>query len=490
MQDDLSAAASGRGRDRRAFGASRAEAVAVSTGRCRWARQAAAARSFAAADNDHHAFAVRELLVSDMSRTVADINARLSRGEAIVMTAQELKAGVREGKTYTLDDLDIVTTATHGIMSGTAAAFSIPVADRGVFGRASEVWVNGVEGYPGPAPNERLGYVDLVIYGTAASRHNPTRYGGGHLFRELVERKPATIEVVTDEGRTLSRQFTLDDLKFARMYNFRNCFRSYMAFGNFKGTKPIKSIFGFRPMARDADLTVVGSGEMNPIQNDPELRTIGVGTPVLINDAPGLVVGGGTASHADRPNLSIVADMFAMNPRYMGGVATSEGVEVLNSVSIPIPILNEDILAGVVRCIDEKLPLPVADVSDRLPIDQMTYADVWQGTDLSVTFDPSRTCAGCERFCVAQKICPVDAIVWAERKIDFEKCIRCGACAAVCKSQAFQMNLGSVKTVGATRPITFRTSDRVRAMELAESLKKKLLGGQFNMHDKIAGIAF
>jgi putative methanogenesis marker 16 metalloprotein len=424
------------------------------------------------------------------SKTVADINARLARGEAVIMTAHDVKTAVRSGKVYTVDDIDVVTTATHGIMSGTAAAFSIPVADRGVFGRAKKAWVNGIEGYPGPAPNERLGYVDIVVYGTTASRHDPRRYGGGHLFRDLVERKTATIEVETDEGKTLSRQFTLDELKFARMYNFRNCFRSYMAFGNFKSAAPIDTIFSYRAMTPDSGLTVIGSGEMNPIQNDPTLRTIGVGTPVLVNDAPGLIVGGGTVSYPERPNLSIVADMFAMEPRYMGGVATSDGVEVLNSVSIPIPILDERILAAVVECLDEKLPLPVADVSDRIPIGQITYADVWQGKDLSLHFDPAKTCAECQGECAAAKICPVDAIVWRERRVDPDKCIRCGACAIVCRNGAFQLELGSVHTLGATRPITFRTSDRGRAMELAESLKAKLLSGAFGIREKIWDIVF
>ena len=212
------------------------------------------------------------------AKTVADINARLRRGDAVVLTAQEFKANIRRGKVYTLDDVDVVTTATHGIMSGTAAAFSVPVADRGVFGRARAAWINGVPGAPGPTPNERLGYVDLVIYGTTGSRDRPHTYGGGHLFRDLVERKPVTIEVLTDTGQTITRQFTIDDLAFARMYNSRNAFKSYMAFGNFRGGDPVRTIFSYRPMTPDTGITVIGSGEVNPLQNDPSMRTIGIGT--------------------------------------------------------------------------------------------------------------------------------------------------------------------------------------------------------------------
>jgi putative methanogenesis marker 16 metalloprotein len=421
------------------------------------------------------------------AKTVADINARLQRGDAVVLTAQEFKANIRRGKVYTLDDVDVVTTATHGIMSGTAAAFSVPVADRGVFGRARAAWINGVPGAPGPTPNERLGYVDLIVYGTTGSRDRPHTYGGGHLFRDLVERKPVTIEVLTDTGQTITRQFTLDDLAFARMYNSRNAFKSYMAFGNFRGGDPVRTIFSYRPMTPDTGITVIGCGEVNPLQNDPSMRTIGIGTMAMVNNAPGVVVGSGTLSYPERPNLSIVADMFAMDPRYMGGVATSEGVEVLNAVSIPIPVLNQDILADISGALDETLKLPVADVHDRIPFSEIAYSEVWQSRDLSVTFgEPG---AGCGPGCAGVCGCPVGAIDWETRRIDPRKCTRCGACGVLCEHGTFTFDLGSAVVEGKRVPITYRTSDRVRAIELMNSLKDKLLGGDVRIGEKLMDIA-
>lgn len=423
---------------------------------------------------------------SRKSRTVADINAKLQRGETVVLTAAELKAEVRKGKIYTLDDVDVVITATHGIMSGTAAALSVPVADRGVFGRATSAWINGVPGYPGPTPNERLGAVDLMVYGTSASRDNPHGYGGGHLFRDLAERRTVAIEVLTDTGKTLKRQFSLDELTFARMYNFRNAFKSYMAFGNFRGGKPVKTIFSYRPMTPQSGITVIGAGEINPLQNDPTLRTIGVGTVAMVNDAPGVVVGGGTLNYPERPNLSIVADMFTMNPRYMGGVATSEGVEVLNAVSIAIPVVDEHVLAGITSALDENLKLPVADVHDRVPFAEITYADVWRDRDLGARFDKSGR--GCGPDCKGVRGCPVDAIDWKARRIDESKCTRCGACAILCEHGTFQISLGSVDIADKPNPITYRTSDRVRAYELMNSLKAKLLAGEVRVGEKLMDI--
>ena len=47
-------------------------------------------------------------------RTVADINAKLQRGEAVVLTAAELKTDVRKGKIFTLDDVDVATLIVWG----------------------------------------------------------------------------------------------------------------------------------------------------------------------------------------------------------------------------------------------------------------------------------------------------------------------------------------------------------------------------------------
>lgn len=419
------------------------------------------------------------------TKTVAEINEKLRRGEAIVLTADELKSKVRAGRVLTLADVDVVTTATHGVMSGTAVAFSIPVTGRGVFTSAAGVWLNGVPGQPGPAPNENLGTVDMVVMGTAASRDNP-RYGAGHLFRDLVERKPVQVEVLATDGKRVSREVTLDDVPFARMYSMRNGFKSYMAFGNFKDEAPVRTIFSYRPMTPATGISVIGAGEVNPIQNDPDLRTIGVGTLALVNDAPGIVVGSGTVSYPDRPNLSLAADLFDMNPEYMGGVVNSHSVEILNAVSIPIPVLDDGVLAGLTGALDERLPLPVADVHDRVPFAQITYGDVWQGTDADVTMHAPGT--GCGPDCAGVRGCPVDAIDWVAKRIDTRRCTRCGACAVQCTHGTFSMNLGSVRIGDRTVPITYRTSDRVRATALMRSLKDKLIRGEVRIAEKVMDI--
>ncbi len=137
------------------------------------------------------------------------------------------------------------------------------------------------------------------------------------------------------------------------------------------------------------------------------------------------------------------------------------------------------VLRALSECLDEKIPLPVADVSDRVPLGEASYAEVWQGRDLAIGFHPDRRCEECAENCPAETACPVAAISWRAGTLDEERCVRCGACAVVCRRGAFTADLGRIEILGRSWPITFRLSDRVRAMQLAERLKAMMLEGEF-----------
>ena len=72
-----------------------------------------------------------------VARSIPEINERIKRGEVVVLTAEEFKKEVREGATDILREVDVVTTATCGLMSGTAAIFSLEVAQRGSLSECS-----------------------------------------------------------------------------------------------------------------------------------------------------------------------------------------------------------------------------------------------------------------------------------------------------------------------------------------------------------------
>ena len=155
-------------------------------------------------------------------KTIEEINEKIASRKAIVMTASELKSMVREGQEITVDDVDVVTTGTFGVMSGTMAVMMVPVAEKNSFERADAIWLNGVPAQPGPCPNERLGVVDLVINGTA---HTDDKYGR-HLFRDLVKGKEIDI-LVKAHGRSYENRVTLEEIDYARIITTRLAFKNY-----------------------------------------------------------------------------------------------------------------------------------------------------------------------------------------------------------------------------------------------------------------------
>ncbi|HUI39452.1 MAG TPA: methanogenesis marker 16 metalloprotein [Methanothrix sp.] len=414
-----------------------------------------------------------------MERSIEEINERIKRREAIVLTAQEVGERVKSGEDLAVEDVDVVTTATRAIMSGTYAVLSFPVAEPYSFARAERAWLNGIPASIGPCPNERLGILDLMIFGTSHSRANPN-YGGGHLFRELVEEKEIQVEVETDEGKSFTEAVRLENMPYARIFSTRNAFRNYVAFVNPKNA-PVPTIFSavnFPPGLTCA--TVSGCGHLNPLENDPKLETIGVGTRILLNGAQGFVIGTGTRSMPSRPNLQGLADMHQMSPEFMGGFVTSAGAECIGSWAVPIPVLNKAVLENVLR-LDRDVQLPIMDVNVRQTICKTSYEDVWSDADLEIQFDPSK-CIKCERCAVGQA-CPMSAVTFEGGKVMRikERCFNCGLCATQCVGGAFRGNLGAINFEGRKIPVVLRQSDRARAIKLADRLKQQILDGSFRM---------
>ncbi len=420
-------------------------------------------------------------------RTIGEINARLARGEAVVMTAMEFKREVRSGYKFKLGDVDVVTTATRSVMSGTSATLAVPLTEKAAI---RGIWLNGV---PGAVAGEGDGQVDVVIYGTAESRDFPGGYAGGHLFRDLVEGKSVEVECETEEGRSLKSAVTLVELPFARIYSFRNAFRNYNAFTNAKNRRSYRqrpgTIFASRPIPWLRGATASGSGELSPLENDPRARVIRAGMRILVNKAPGIIIGYGTRSSGATPNLSIAADMADMDPEFMGGFKTSHGMEVTNGIAIPIPILTEETVQDLQQALDENIPLRIADLADRNPLTETTYADIWSGAALWVEFDPQR-CIYCSFQCPAEYYCPMGAISWRKKSIDQQLCVACGACTANCPGGAFsgrdrapEGRIGALQAFGRTLPVIFRQSNRRRSEELASYLKQIMLDRLFFLTD-------
>ncbi len=413
-------------------------------------------------------------------RTLAQINEKIDNGEANIYTAEEFKKLIKKGDAPSFDDVDVVTCGTCGVMSGTAAILNFIVSEPGQFIRASEVYLNGVPAYAGPCPNEWLGSVDVILHGTAHSVHDDN-YGGGFLLKDLLEGNDIDVVVESVDGKTIKNTITIKDITRGQIIGARMAFKNYTAFTN-PGTEAVSSIFAATPLEGNlSGLTFSGCGDLNPLQNDIPHNTIKEGRKVLLNGTVGYILGDGTRSSPEKPNLMLSGDLTKMDPYYIGGFKTGQGGEIYDTVAIPIPVLNEEIYNNLLIT-DDKIDLPVADIKGRhLPLDNTNYDEMWNGYDLRPQYDRNR-CSNCDN-CIVEEVCPTNS--FSEKKLNIAHCYGCGMCANHCPNDAFDMNTGDVDLkingVNVNVPIICRQSDRLRGNKLSLKLKKMIENKEFEL---------
>ena len=413
-------------------------------------------------------------------RTLSEINEKIENQEANIYTAEEFKKLIKNNETPDFDEVDVVTTGTCGVMSGTAAVLNFQVTDPGVFMRAKNIYLNDVPANVGPCPNEWLGSVDLILHGTSKSVNSPD-YGGGFLLKDILEGKKINVKVETIEGEMIESTTDLNSIGRGQIFGTRMAFKNYTAFTN-PNDYAITSIFSAIPLEGFyKGLTFSGCGDLNPLANDPNQNIIGFGTKILLNGAEALILGNGTRSSDEKPNLMCSGDLKDMDPTYIGGFKTSEGGEVYDTIAIPIPVLNEEIYNNLLVQ-NKEIPLPLSDIKGRhLPITTIDYDDVWGDYDLRPQYNRS-LCENCNN-CEIEKICPTNA--FKDKRLDLSRCFGCGLCSHYCRNGAIKMNMGSVnveidnKTIDI--PIVCRQSDRLRASKLSLKLKKMIENQDFKL---------
>ncbi|XRP97459.1 methanogenesis marker 16 metalloprotein [Methanocaldococcus sp. 16A] len=372
-----------------------------------------------------------------------------------VITIDELKKYIRNNEEDKIDEVDIVTSATCGIMSGTAGIFHIPFNE--IFKKAEEIYLDNIRGVVGVCPNEYLGKVDAIFYGEV-----------GFLFKDLVKGKTVEAKAVS-EGKIYKNEITIEDLPTAKMIGTRVAFKNYSAITNLSD-KEVNTIFHRLPLKK-GEASFSGCGMYNPLENMVirDEKDV-VGKKALLNGAEAIILGFGTRSSIKKPNLMMSADMKDMDAYYLGGFVTSHGLEIYNTIAIPIKV---DEHKEALKKLDKDIALPLANIFGREIIDVGNYAEVWEDVDLRPKIYLDR-CKSCDR-CLAEEYCPTFAIKKENGKIKItEDCFGCGIC-NICPYGVFKTKLGSICGI----PITCRQSDRKRALKLAKELKKKIESGEF-----------
>lgn len=333
-----------------------------------------------------------------MAKTLQQINEKIGRGEAVVVTAEEMTEIVRkEGSAAAAAKVDVVTTGTFGPMCSSGALLNIGHTSPRI--NLSRAWLNGVPAYCGVAA------VDLYLGVTARREGNGAsrpEYGGGHVIEDLLRGREVALRA---EGhgtdcyplRHHEAGVTLAELRNATLMNPRNCYQNYNVAVNASSDSPVRTYMGtLLPEMENA--AYCSAGQLSPLLNDPAYRTIGIGSRIFLGGGRGYVSFPGTqhspeVTRSDKGvpvegagTLAVTGDLKTMSADFVRGVSIpGYGVSMALGLGIPIPVLDRGV-AESTGVSDEDIVAPVVDYSRSYPdlsgevLGTVSYADLRSGT--------------------------------------------------------------------------------------------------------------
>ena len=288
-------------------------------------------------------------------KSYEEINERIRKGQAVVLTAEEVSQMAQEqGVTAVARKVDVVTTGTFGPMCSSGAFLNFGHSEPPI--KMKRVWLNDVPAYAGIAA------VDAYIGATEVA-DNDEHYGGAHVIEDLIAGKKVHLRATapgTDcyPRRSIDTWVTKDDLNECFLFNPRNAYQNYGAATN-TSERILYTYMGML-LPRCGNVTYSTAGELSPLLNDPYLRTIGLGTRIFLGGTEGYIAWNGTQHNPSRPRndcgiptggaatLSLVGNLKAMSPEFIrAAVFEKYGISLSVGVGIPIPVLDEDIAKAV-----------------------------------------------------------------------------------------------------------------------------------------------
>ncbi|VEN75105.1 conserved hypothetical protein [Candidatus Desulfarcum epimagneticum] len=336
-----------------------------------------------------------------INKTYGEINEKIRRGEAVVVTAEEIIDIVRDqGPEEAARHVDVVTTGTFSPMCSSGAFINFGHSSPGI--KASTVTLNNVPAYAG------LAAVDCYIGATEPCLDDPLNkvypgefnYGGGHVIQDLVAGKKVFLSASaygTDcyPNKKVEKEISIDTLPWATLCNPRNAYQNYNCAVNMTNRTVYTYMGALKPKAGNANYC--SAGQLSPLFNDPFQKTIGLGTRIFLGGGRGYVTWHGTQHNPDaertekgvptRPagTLFLMGDLKGMSPEWLAGVSLQGyGCSLSVGVGIPIPLLNEEI-AMETAISDEDIFTHVVDYGHDYPngiskdMGLVSYADLKSG---------------------------------------------------------------------------------------------------------------
>jgi len=336
-------------------------------------------------------------------KTIAEINEKIKKGKAVVVTAEELVELCRKNDVKKIaKEIDVVTTGTFGPMCSSGVFLNFGHSKPRIKFGGGKVYLNGVPAYAG------LAAVDVYLGATALPDNDPRnrqypgefKYGGGHVIEELVSGKEVKLEGIsyaTDcyPRKQISTWIKLSDINEAILFNPRNCYQNYNVAVNLS-KKTIYTYMGIlKPQLGNANYC--SAGQLSPLLKDPYLKTIGFGTKIFLGGGIGYVAWWGTQYNPQvkrtengvpvggGATLALIGDLKQMRPEFLKGASlTGYGTSLIVGIGIPIPILNEEICRWAAIG-DEEIYAPIVDYSNDYPnctgkvLGEVNYAQLKSG---------------------------------------------------------------------------------------------------------------
>jgi uncharacterized protein (DUF39 family) len=320
-----------------------------------------------------------------MVKTIEEINEKIKKGKAVVLTAEEIiDYAAEKGVKKAAQEVDVVTTGTFGPMCSSGAYFNAGHTKPRIKLGGGKTYLNDVPVYVGFAA------VDFFLGATAMSEDDPRNkifpgkfsYGGAYVIEELVAGKDVRLTATaygTDcyPRKSLETYISLKEMNEAVLFNIRNAYQNYNVAVNLLD-KVIYTYMGvLQPKMGNANYC--NAGQLSPLLNDPFYKTIGIGTRIFLGGGIGYVVGNGTQHNPNvkrteggvpkmtAGTLAVEGDLKMMSPKWLRGTSfTGYGVTLTVGIGVPIPILDEEILRyTMVR--DEEIYAQVVDYGEAYP---------------------------------------------------------------------------------------------------------------------------
>ncbi len=336
-----------------------------------------------------------------VNKTFQEINEKIKKGRAVVVTAEEIIDIVRKkGEVEAARQVDVVTTGTFSAMCSSGAFLNFGHSKPPI--KASRVWINNVPAYCGVAA------VDVYLGATETAADDPLnkvypgefKYGGGHVIQDLVAGKTLTLVAEaygTDcyPNKRVEKEINLNAMMNAILCNPRNAYQNYNCAVNLSKHIIYTYMGPLRPGAGNANYCTAGA--LSPLMNDPYFKTIGIGTRIFLGGGIGYVCFPGTQHHPGRPRaphgvptrpsgtLMVVGDLKQMHKRYLVGVSMlGYGCSLAVGLGVPIPLLNEE-MAHFCGVSNEDIITPVVDYGIDYPkgsarvLEEVSYAQLMSG---------------------------------------------------------------------------------------------------------------